>query len=372
MRNSKVAPVLGKLRVLVVGRGSLMAKSAISRGALAVIVSTSAVLTMTPGGAHSGTVAIPNSFVADTKAKAADVNANFSAVAIAVNGNANDIATLQMTIQALQKAQASLGFNFRGPWTSTTVYSVNDVATEGGSSYVALKANTGADPAIDVSGSGGNWAVIAAAGAKGTTGAVGAQGPAGPMGAPGSQGPVGPVGPTGATGSQGLPGLMGATGPVGPAGSAGSQGPAGPTGVTGPVGPAGPQGPAGPMGATGPAGLTGPTGATGAQGPAGTIPANLTAVSNGLGTSGYSGGSLTTGAPCTIGDIVLSTNSYFGTPFLPADGRVLPIQQFQPLYSVLLTRFGGDGTTTFAVPDLRAFAPQGLQYSICVQGYFPG
>jgi hypothetical protein len=324
---------------------------------------------MAAGGAHSGTVTIPNSFAADTKAKAADVNANFSAVATAVNGSANDIATLQTTIQALQKAQASLGFNFRGPWTSTTAYSVNDVATEGGSSYVALKASTASDPAIDVMGSGSNWAVIAAGGAKGTTGAVGAQGAAGPQGPAGPAGAAGPVGPTGATGSQGL---MGATGPVGPAGTAGSQGPAGPTGAAGQVGATGPQGAAGQTGATGPAGLTGPAGATGAQGPAGTIPANLTAVSNGLGTSGYSGGSLGTSVTCTMGDIVLSTNSYFGTPYIPADGRTLSIQQNAALFSLLFTRFGGNGTTTFAVPDLRAFAPQGLQYSICIQGIFPG
>jgi hypothetical protein len=324
---------------------------------LAAIMSTSVVLTMAAGGAHSGTVKIPNSFVADTKAKAADVNANFSAVATAVNGSAQDIATLQMTIQALQKAQVALGFNFRGPWTSTTAYSVNDVATEGGSSYVALEASTASDPAIDVMGSGANWAVIAAGGAKGTTGAVGARGPAGPQGPAGA---AGPVGPTGATGVQGL---TGATGPIGPAGAAGSQGPAGPPG---------PQGPAGPMGATGAAGLTGPTGATGPQGAAATIPANLTAVSNGLGTSGYSGGSLGTSVTCTIGDIVLSTNSYFGTTYIPADGRILSIQQNAALFSLLFTRFGGNGTTTFAVPDLRAFAPQGLQYSICISGVFPG
>jgi microcystin-dependent protein len=33
--------------------------------------------------------------------------------------------------------------------------------------------------------------------------------------------------------------------------------------------------------------------------------------------------------------------------------------------------FGGDGTTDFGLPDLRAFAPQGLEYYICVEGIFP-
>jgi len=81
-------------------------------------------------------------------------NANFSALATAVNGSANDIATLQQAIQSLQKAQAALGFTFRGPWTSSAVYATNDVTTAGGSSYIALKSNVAADPVIDVSASG--------------------------------------------------------------------------------------------------------------------------------------------------------------------------------------------------------------------------
>jgi microcystin-dependent protein len=75
---------------------------------------------------------------------------------------------------------------------------------------------------------------------------------------------------------------------------------------------------------------------------------------------------------CTIGDIVLSANSYNSNTFLPADGRVLANPQFQALFALLFTRFGGNGTSNFAVPDLRAFAPQGLQYSICYNGIFPG
>ncbi|MDA1203625.1 MAG: tail fiber protein, partial [Verrucomicrobia bacterium] len=35
-------------------------------------------------------------------------------------------------------------------------------------------------------------------------------------------------------------------------------------------------------------------------------------------------------------------------------------------------RFGGDGTTTFALPDLRDVAPNGLTYSILTQGVYPG
>lgn len=36
------------------------------------------------------------------------------------------------------------------------------------------------------------------------------------------------------------------------------------------------------------------------------------------------------------------------------DGRLLPIQQYQALYSLIGITYGGDGKTTFALPDLRS------------------
>ena len=161
------------------------------------------------------------------------------------------------------------------------------------------------------------------------------------------------------------------------------QGAAGPTGATGSVGPVGLTGPQGPVGATGAAGATGPIGAqgpvgpTGLQGPIGppgTIPSNLATLSGGLGTSGYAAENLSS-VGCTIGDIVLSANSYGGnahTPnYLPADGSLLPITLNLVLFEILGSRFGGNGTYDFALPDLRPFAPEGLQYSICVFGNAP-
>jgi microcystin-dependent protein len=71
-----------------------------------------------------------------------------------------------------------------------------------------------------------------------------------------------------------------------------------------------------------------------------------------------------------VGDVVLSVNGY-GAGALPADGRLLPINGNTAIFSLVGTNFGGDGTTNFGLPDLRAFAPQGLQYSICVEGIFP-
>ncbi len=210
-------------------------------------------------------------------------------------------------------------------------------------------------------------------GPQGPAGPVGAQGPAG---VPGPAGTQGPAGVKGALGPAGPAGLNGATGPAGPPGATGLAGATGPPGAPGP---AGLQGPIGLTGVPGPAGPSGPTGApgpAGPTGPAGTIPTNLTALSNGLTTTNgvsLTGATTFVGSACSnmnLGDVILSVNGY-GQGALPADGRLLPINQFTAVFSLIGTNFGGDGVTNFALPDLRALAPQGLQYSICVFGIFP-
>jgi hypothetical protein len=189
----------------------------------------------------------------------------------------------------------------------------------------------------------------------------------------GAQGPAGPQGPAGAAGAPGAPGAPGPAGPAGPPGAMGLPGPVGATGSAGPQGIQGLAGAVGPAGATGPAGPAGPTGPAG---PAAPVPANLTTLSDNLSTTN---GTSATGAEtfvpaaCSnmnVGDIYLSVNGY-GQGALPADGRVLPIASNTALYSLVGTTFGGDGVTTFALPDLRPFTPKGLQYSICVSGIYP-
>ena len=41
------------------------------------------------------------------------------------------------------------------------------------------------------------------------------------------------------------------------------------------------------------------------------------------------------------------------------------------LFALIGTTYGGDGRTMFALPDLRAVAPNNMTYSICVEGIFP-
>lgn len=46
--------------------------------------------------------------------------------------------------------------------------------------------------------------------------------------------------------------------------------------------------------------------------------------------------------------------------WLPCDGQIMNINQNQALFSLLGTTYGGNGQTTFALPDLRGRAPVGL------------
>ncbi len=61
-------------------------------------------------------------------------------------------------------------------------------------------------------------------------------------------------------------------------------------------------------------------------------------------------------------------NTYIG---MPADGQILKIATHTVLFALLGTKYGGNGTSTFALPNLRAAAPNGLTYTICVSGDFP-
>lgn len=54
----------------------------------------------------------------------------------------------------------------------------------------------------------------------------------------------------------------------------------------------------------------------------------------------------------------------FGFDFAPrgwasCDGQVMPLMQNTALYALLGTQYGGDGKTTFVLPDLRGRAPLG-------------
>ncbi|WP_195763672.1 phage tail protein [Duganella guangzhouensis] len=61
----------------------------------------------------------------------------------------------------------------------------------------------------------------------------------------------------------------------------------------------------------------------------------------------------------TVGDVCIVAMNWCPRMYVPADGSLLPISQYQGLFSLIVTSYGGDGRTTFAVPDLRGRAPVG-------------
>lgn len=58
-----------------------------------------------------------------------------------------------------------------------------------------------------------------------------------------------------------------------------------------------------------------------------------------------------------IGEIRLFAGSYEPAGWAPCDGRLLPVSRHTALFSILENRYGGDGRTSFALPDLRGRVP---------------
>lgn len=57
-----------------------------------------------------------------------------------------------------------------------------------------------------------------------------------------------------------------------------------------------------------------------------------------------------------IGQIIWVGYNFCPRGFTEADGQLLPISQYSALFSLYGTNYGGDGRTTFALPDLRGRA----------------
>jgi microcystin-dependent protein len=73
-----------------------------------------------------------------------------------------------------------------------------------------------------------------------------------------------------------------------------------------------------------------------------------------------------------IGQIELFPYNFAPKSWMVCTGQLMSISQNTALFSLLGTTFGGDGKTTFALPDLQGKAPApGLQYCIAIQGIYP-
>jgi microcystin-dependent protein len=207
-------------------------------------------------------------------------------------------------------------------------------------------------------------------GKGGKDGKDGKDGKPGPKGDPGKDGKDGDPGPGGPQGEKGSKGDEGPPGPDGPAGPPGPDGPAGPAG---PDGPDGPPGPAGPPGPDGPAGPAGPPGqvpdATGVAGGSGAhanvqpfVTLNCIIALEGIYPSRDGGGSTDS---AFIGEVKWFAGDFAPRGWAFCDGQLLSPNDNPALFSILGTTYGGDGRTTFALPDARGRA-------ILHQGSGPG
>lgn len=58
-----------------------------------------------------------------------------------------------------------------------------------------------------------------------------------------------------------------------------------------------------------------------------------------------------------LGEVKLFAGTFAPRGWADCSGQLLPISQNSALFSLLGTTYGGDGRTTFALPDLRGRAP---------------
>lgn len=63
------------------------------------------------------------------------------------------------------------------------------------------------------------------------------------------------------------------------------------------------------------------------------------------------------GAEPYIGELMLTPYNFCPRGFAAANGQILAIAQNTALFALLGTTYGGNGQTTFALPDLRSRAP---------------
>lgn len=71
-----------------------------------------------------------------------------------------------------------------------------------------------------------------------------------------------------------------------------------------------------------------------------------------------------------VGQIMMTGFNFAPKFWAQCNGQLLPINQNQALFSLLGTQYGGNGSTNFALPDLRGRAPVGYASSLD-QGWQP-
>jgi microcystin-dependent protein len=74
-----------------------------------------------------------------------------------------------------------------------------------------------------------------------------------------------------------------------------------------------------------------------------------------------------------LGEIQTFAFKFCPVGFAPMDGALLPINENKALFSLLGTTYGGDGTTTFALPKATAVYTEPVELLQCIAtfGVYP-
>jgi microcystin-dependent protein len=73
-----------------------------------------------------------------------------------------------------------------------------------------------------------------------------------------------------------------------------------------------------------------------------------------------------------VGEIRMFAGTFAPVGWFLCDGSLQSISQYQVLYAVLGTTYGGDGVSTFALPDLRGRIPVGMGQGPGLSNYVIG
>lgn len=58
-----------------------------------------------------------------------------------------------------------------------------------------------------------------------------------------------------------------------------------------------------------------------------------------------------------VGEIRMFAGNFAPAGWMFCEGQLLPISEYEPLFQLIGTTYGGDGQSTFALPDLRGRIP---------------
>ncbi len=73
-----------------------------------------------------------------------------------------------------------------------------------------------------------------------------------------------------------------------------------------------------------------------------------------------------------IGQIQLFPYNFIPEGWFKCDGMTFQVQQYSALFSLIGNKFGGDGYSTFATPNMQGAEPiPNMTYGICWNGMYP-